>query len=127
MEKLIEFLIDRKLEQNGSSITHTFYYNTVSLELYKVIGSEEVVILAESHVEEEFWSNDNKLVAYRVFKNESEYDEFFEECRTLENGELLYLNDFQSTINVFRELEEVEIEDVNRYIERYDLWEYIND
>ncbi|TOO55111.1 hypothetical protein, partial [Vibrio parahaemolyticus] len=83
--------------------------------------------LAESHVEEEFWSNDNKLVAYRVFKNESEYDEFFEECRTLENGELLYLNDFQSTINVFRELEEVEIEDVNRYIERYDLWEYISD
>ncbi|HCG6547893.1 TPA: hypothetical protein NJ175_001688 [Vibrio parahaemolyticus] len=126
MEKLIEFLIDRKLEQNGSSITHTCY-NAVSLALYKVIGSEEVVILAESYEEEEFWSNDNKLVAYRVFKNESEYDEFFEECRTLENGELLYLNDFQATINVFRELEEVEIEDVNRYIERYDLWEYIND
>ncbi|ENK2023299.1 hypothetical protein AB3A32_002627 [Vibrio alginolyticus] len=123
MEKLIEFLIDRKLEQEGSSVTHTFYYNTVSLELYKVIDSEEVVILAESHVEEEFWSDDNKLVAYRVFENEAEYDEFFEECRTLESGEQLHLNDFQLTINVFRELKEVEREDVNGYIEYYELYE----
>ncbi|EHR5319603.1 hypothetical protein KUL70_002488 [Vibrio parahaemolyticus] len=124
MEKLIEFLIDRKLEEEvyESSITGTFWYNTSSLNAYKVIDSEEIVLLAESHELEELWSNDEKLMAYKLFENEAEYDEFIEECK---DG--LHYGDFNFTSNVFHELEDVDEDDVNRYIERYDLWEYISD
>ncbi|TOA02978.1 hypothetical protein [Vibrio parahaemolyticus] len=122
MEKLIEFLINKKLEEEvyESSITGAFYYRTTSLNAYKVIDSEEIVILAESHELEELWSNDDKLMAYRLFENEAEYDEFIDECR---DG--LHYGDFNFTSNVFHELEDVDEDDVNRYIERHDLWEYI--
>ncbi|EGQ8277582.1 MULTISPECIES: hypothetical protein [Vibrio] len=124
MEKLIEFLIDRKLEEEiyESSITGTFYYRTTSLYAYKVIDSEEIVLLAESSELEELWSNDEKLMAYKLFENEAEYDEFIEECK----GGLHY-GDFNFTSNVFHELEDVDEDDVNRYIERYDLWKHISD
>ncbi|HHK8643323.1 TPA: hypothetical protein ACQYFB_004795 [Vibrio parahaemolyticus] len=124
MEKLIEFLINRKLEEEvyESSITGTFYYRTTSLNAYKVIDSEEIVILAESHELEELWSNDDKLMAYRLFENEAEYDEFIDECR---DG--YHYGDFNFTFNVFDELERVDEEDVNEYINYNDLWDRIED
>ncbi|MEA5299259.1 hypothetical protein [Vibrio parahaemolyticus] len=124
MEKLIEFLINRKLEEEvyESCITGTFYYRTTSLYAYKVIDSEEIVLLAESHELEELWSNDEKLMAYKLFENEAEYDEFIEECK-----DELHYGDFNFTSNVFHELEDVDEDDVNRYIERYDLWKHISD
>ncbi len=124
MEKLIEFLINRKLEEEvyESSITGTFYYRNISLNAYKVIDSEEIVILAESHELEELWSNDDKLMAYRLFENEAEYDEFIEECK----GGLHY-GDFNFTFNVFDGLERVDEEDVRDYINCKDLWDRIED
>ncbi|HBN6204826.1 TPA: hypothetical protein L3M66_003443 [Vibrio parahaemolyticus] len=124
MEKLIEFLINRKLEEEvyESSITGTFYYRTTSLNAYKVIDSEEIVILAESHELEELWSNDDKLMAYRLFENEAEYDEFIEECK---DG--LHYGDLNFTSNVFHELEGVDEEDVRDYINCKDLWDRIED
>ncbi|MDG2843774.1 hypothetical protein P7M39_17625 [Vibrio parahaemolyticus] len=124
MEKLIEFLINRKLEEEvyESSITGTFWYNTSSLNAYKVIDSEEIVILAESHELEELWSNDDKLMAYRLFENEAEYDEFIDECR---DG--FHYGDFNFTFNVFDGLERVDEEDVRDYINCKDLWDRIKD
>ncbi|HCE1745690.1 TPA: hypothetical protein NGS33_003391 [Vibrio parahaemolyticus] len=124
MEKLIEFLINKKLEEEvyESSITGAFYYRTTSLNAYKVIDSEEIVILAESHELEELWSNDDKLMAYRLFENEAEYDEFIDECR---DG--FHYGDFNFTFNVFDGLERVDEEGVRDYINCKDLWERIED
>ncbi|BDP34961.1 MULTISPECIES: hypothetical protein [Vibrio] len=124
MEKLIEFLIDRKLEEEtyDSGITGTFYYRATDLNAYKVIDSEEIVILAESYELAEAWSNDEKLMAYKLFENEAEYDEFIEECK-----EGLHYGDLDFTSRLFHELNSVYEDDLNRYIDRYDLWDHISD